>query len=248
METKLLFLLVPLLPALAGCSAIDTTGSRTGELGNGGFYLSCDDAVACAPLSDDARQFPDAVAVGSTFTVRFEPPATLLQGTNLVLTTAPDRGIVIETVGERAGGAPFLTRGPKGLSGQKLGFGTIVARDAAGHVIDFTNLEVAKPDSLVVYRTDEDGHGLGTGLAVSDVTGIEIQRGARQTYRALAQRSRQTLAGSLATQWTSSDESVLVVDQASDGTVTVQGVAAGQASLVVTAATFEQRLTVQVQR
>src|SRR6185295_17595660 len=56
----------------SGCSATNG-GSKDGELGNGGFYFSCNDAVACTPYSNDAAKFPKAVSLGSTFTVRFVP-------------------------------------------------------------------------------------------------------------------------------------------------------------------------------
>ena len=62
---------VCLLAVMAGCSA--NSGYKPGELGNGGFYFSCDNAVSCNRYSNDASKFPEAVSLGSTFQVRFEP-------------------------------------------------------------------------------------------------------------------------------------------------------------------------------
>ena len=44
--------------ATSGCSLADP-GYKPGELGNGGFYFSCDDAVACTRYSNDAARRTD---------------------------------------------------------------------------------------------------------------------------------------------------------------------------------------------
>src|SRR5690348_3653742 len=91
-----------------GCSSTRDPGYKEGDLGNGGFYFSCDDAVTCVPYSNDAAKFPKSVSLGSTFSVRFVPE----QSSGLHITfneSAPDRGITVAPVGE------FVSRGPNGL-------------------------------------------------------------------------------------------------------------------------------------
>ena len=106
--------LFPLLVAgalalTAGCSASDS-GSKPGELGNGGFYFSCDDAVACSRYTNDASKFPEAVSVGSTFAVRFVPKTN--SGLDIHFNeSAVDRGITVNAIGD-----VYVSRGAKGLA------------------------------------------------------------------------------------------------------------------------------------
>ena len=90
----------------AACSSSDS-GYQPGNLGNGGFYFSCDDAVACSKYSNDASKFPKAVSLGSTFAVRFVPKPS--SGLDIHFNeAAPDRGITVQPI------ADFVTIGPMG--------------------------------------------------------------------------------------------------------------------------------------
>lgn len=216
--------------ALVGCSATDS-GYQGGELGNGGFYLSCDDAVACAPGTDDAKKFPKSVAVGSTFSIRFTNDSA--SGTNIVLTDATDSGITVDPIGT------FVTRGVQGLSAQKVGVATIAAHDAAGQLIDYVNIEIDQPDALVIYDPDVPGD------MISDT--LDLSSGTQKNLRAFAQHKLTTLAGTLAIEWTSSDPSVVQVEELNGGEVTLAARKSGTATLTAVGGTFTRTVEATVQ-
>lgn len=220
-----------LVAAAAGCSACDS-GYKPGELGNGGFYFSCSDAVSCSRYSNDAAKFPQAVSLGSTFQVRFVPKSsdTLITFDEKL----PDRGITIKAVGE------YLSRGASGLAAIKTGYATVTSRDASGRLVDFVTLRVAKPDALVIYAADD------VTDAPKRVESVSIGKAESRTYRAFAQEKKAVLAGSLAVEWTSSAPSILEIDSTSEGKVTVIGRAAGTANLVAVGGTFKQEIQVEV--
>jgi hypothetical protein len=217
----------------AGCSLSDG-GYAPGELGNGGFYFSCDDAVACTPYSGDAAKFPKAVSLGSTFAVRFVPKS----GSGLdirVNEAAPDRGITVAPVGE-----VYVSRGAKGMAAIKTGYATLASRDAAGQLVDYVVVRVAKPDALVVYAADE------TSTDPPLVSAVSLARGERRAFRAFAQENKANLAGSLAMDWASSNPGVVEVESTTEGKVTVVARSAGTATLQATGGTFTQAVTIQV--
>jgi hypothetical protein len=216
----------------SGCSLNDS-GYKAGELGNGGFYFSCDDAVQCSKYTDDASKFPKAVALGATFTVRFVPK----QDTGLQIKineSAPDKGITIQPV------ADYVSRGPKGLAAIKSGYATLASRDLAGKLIDYVVIRVAKPDTLVVYAADESRTNPPRIEAVTLVTGD------RKQYRAFAQEKKEDLAGSLQLQWTTTDKTIVDVESTTDGKATIIAKAKGSAKLVATGGTFVQEIPVEV--
>ncbi len=224
--------------AVAGCSSTD--GSKAGELGNGGFYFACTDAVSCTRYSDDADKFPKVVSVGSSFQVRFTPKSSTslnASDSNINLTTGTDRGITISPVGE------FISRGPNGLVAQKLGYGTITARDAAGQLIDFVNVRVAKPDALVVYDA-----AVAHGETPSRIEALTMSLSDSRQLRAFAQEKNSVLAGSLAVEWSVEPKSGVVDIIDRDGEVTITPRAAGMAKLTASGGTFSQEISVEVQR
>ncbi len=233
--------LFPLLVAgavvlTAGCSLSDE-GSKPGELGNGGFYFSCDDAVACSRYTDDASKFPDAVSVGSTFAVRFVPKKN--SGLDIHFNEAAvDRGITVNPIGD-----VYVSRGGKGLAAVKTGYATLASRDATGALVDYIVIRVAKPDALVVYSADDTS--TTTPPHVDTIT-LSVSGGDRKTYRALAQQNKADLAGSLQMEWTSSNPSVATVESTTDGKATVVPKAAGTASLVAVGGTFTQNIPITV--
>ena len=229
---------IALVAVTSGCSATDS-GYQGGELGNGGFYLSCDDAVACASGTDDAKKFPKTVAVGSTFSVRFTNVTQ--SGTNIQLTNAPDQGITIDPVGS------FITRGVQGLSGQTVGIATIAAHDAAGQLIDFVNIEVGRPDALVIYDATDAGDSDFSTTTPTIVSSLDLQStGDTRTLRAFAQRNKTTLAGTLAIEWTSSDPSIVDIVSTDGGGATIVGKKSGSANITATGGTFTQSIEVTV--
>lgn len=232
----------PFLAALAaaavaaGCSSLDPN-AKQGELGNGGFHFSCDDAVACSKYSDTAAKFPDAVALGSTFSVSFVPKTTA--GLDIHFNeAAPDRGITITPISD-----VYVTRGVKGLVAVKSGYATVASRDASGQLVDYVVFRVAKPDALVVYSAD-----MPTNTNPAPVGAIELSLslGDRKTFRAFAQQNEANLAGSLQLEWTSTNPLVAEVQSTTDGVATVVPRSAGSAMLVATGGTFTQQVPITV--
>jgi hypothetical protein len=231
----------PLLTALgvavlaAGCSSSDP-GTKQGELGNGGFHFSCDDAVACGKYTDTAQKFPDAVALGSTFAVTFTPKTA--SGLDIHFNeAAPARGITVSPISD-----VFVTRGVKGLVALKSGYATIASRDASGQLVDYVVLRVARPDALVIYSADQPA---SDPVAVSAVE-LSVSAADRKMFRAFAQQNKADLAGSLQLEWTSTNPLVAEVQNATDGMATVVPRSAGSAMLVATGGTFTQQIPITV--
>jgi hypothetical protein len=238
-----LLVLRPLLAAAVaaaltiGCSLSDS-GSKAGELGNGGFYFSCDDAVACSKYTDDASKFPEAVSVGSTFSVRFVPKTTT--GVDIHFNeSAPDRGVTVSPIGDT-----FVSRGAKGLAAVKVGYATLASRDATGHLVDYVVVRVAKPDALVVYSADESR----TDPPSVESIDMSLSSNTRKSFRAFAQANKANLAGSLQIEWTSSNKAVADIESTSDGKATIVARSAGNAMLVATGGTFTQQIPITVKQ
>lgn len=225
------------LAALAtGCSLNDS-GYKPGELGNGGFYFSCDDAVACGRYSNDASKFPEAVSVGSTFAVRFVPKTN--SGLDIHFNeTAVDRGITVGPISE-----VYVSRGAKGLAAVKTGYATLASRDATGALVDYVVVRVAKPDALVVYSADDTT--TSTPAHVDSIS-LSASAGDRHSYRAFAQQNKSDLAGSLQIEWTSTNAAVATVESTTDGKATVVAKSAGTATLMATGGTFTQSIPITV--
>lgn len=230
-RTHVIFAALFAVVATAGCS-LAGDGGKAGELGNGGFYFSCEDAVACDKYSNDASKFPSSVSLSSTFSVRFVPKTG---SSGIVFNeSAPDRGITIQPVGD------FVSRGPKGLVAIKSGYATLASRDAQGKLVDYVVVRVARPDALVVYSADDSR---------SDpprVESVDLTVGSRRAYRAFAQEKKADLAGSLQVEWTTEDPRVAVVENTTDGKATISARAAGTTNLVAVGGTFTQKIAIQV--
>jgi hypothetical protein len=218
-----------------GCS-LSNSGEKPGELGNGGFYFSCDDATACAKYTDDASKFPEAVSVGSTFAVRFVPKTA--SGLNIHFNeSAPDRGVTVAPISD-----VFISRGSKGLAAVKVGYATLASRDAAGQLVDYVVVRVAKPDALVIYSADESR----TNPPHVDAIDLSLSQNSRKSFRAFAQQNKADLAGSLQIEWTSSNSAVADIESTTDGKATIVARSAGSAMLVATGGTFTQQIPVTV--
>jgi hypothetical protein len=219
----------------SGCSLASTAGEKPGELGNGGFFFSCADAVSCAPYSNDAAKFPSAISLGSSFDVRFVPKSNT-SGTHIQFNEgALNRGITVGSVG-----VDYVSRGPAGFVALKSGYATLASRDASGQLVDYIVVRVAKPDTLVVYSGDDLS---STPVPVGKVA---LANGERQPFRAFAQEKKQDLAGRLQIEWTSTNPNVAFVESVDNGTASVVGRSVGKAFLVATGGTFMQSVPVEV--
>ncbi len=229
-----------LATALIGCSDLDASSAayRTGELGNGGFAFKCDEAVSCRQWSDDAAKFPDTVALGSTFRLRYIPNAAStpsLVDINIGTSFENPDGTVIQTVGD-----DFLSRGADGFLAVSEGYGTVVARNVQGVVLDYTQLRIVRPDALFVYIADN------TSDRPPRVTTVQMHVGESVTYRAAAERGSQILAGSIRAEWTSSNESVADATGDTTGKVTLYARSVGQTTLTVSGGSFTEEIPVEV--
>ena len=234
MELRLFAVTMLGLLAVSGCSSADS-GYKAGELGNGGFYFACTDAVSCARYSDDAAKFPKAVSLGSSFQVRFVSK-TSANDTHIAFNEqAPNRGITISPVGE------FISRGPAGLVALKTGWATITSRDAAGQLVDFVNLRVAKPDALVVYDADS----VHSGDAPERVETVTLVGAESRALRAFAKEDNSVLGGTLAVEWSCSPTDIVDL-QDDEGKVTLRARKPGTATLTATGGTFTQQVQVEV--
>ncbi len=225
--------LIGVLTVASGCSLSDS-GYKPGELGNGGFYFSCSDTVSCSRYSDDAKKFPQSVSLGSSFSVRFVSNTSATDTHMNFDERAPDRGITITAVGE------YLSKGPNGLVALKPGYASVISRDAAGQLVDFVSLRVARPDALVIYAADD----------VRDnpdrIDTVSLAKSDRRSFRAFAQEKKQLLAGTLAVDWRSSDPTIVDIESLADGKATIVARRAGSAKLFAVGGTFEQQIPVEV--
>lgn len=215
-----------LIVALAawGCSSVDQSAAP-GELGNGYFFFSCDDAISCSRYSNDAAKFPSLISLGSKFSIRF--------ASNASPQSSPE-GATVLPVG------PFVSRGPEGFAAIKTGYETMTARNVAGQVVDFKTIRIVRPNSLVVYAAEDPTD------APKRIDAVPLRPTDRKSFRAFAQHDTTPLAGSLAIEWTSSDRSIFDIESTIDGKVTVVAKARGSARLIVVGGSFEQQIPVTV--
>lgn len=215
---------------LVACTTNDLTpadsGYGAGSLGNGGFAFTCDDSVVCGQYNA-ADQFPDTVAVGSTFTVRFIKSATV---------SSDVTGITVSTIGNDF----FSTTGAGSFLAKQAGTGTIIAKDSSGSVVDYRALDIRRPDEIVVYDANDTTN-------VIPVTRVEMNVNDIRSYRALAREKGANLAGTLNYEWKSSDATVVRAYADANGKVSITGVKAGSATVTATGGTFEHSFTVTVQ-
>lgn len=238
MRFRSLVPLAGLALALGACTPNPSPGDaayRDGSLGQGSFAFACDDGLAChVTSSGDAKTFPSMIATGSRFDVRFVPNDE--QGVDDPFDSSSTNGIVITPV------APYLENGIDGLAAVKPGWGTLLATDATGAVVDYIIVTIVQPDALVVYDAN-------TPLTLENPASIDevsLSPGDTRTFRVVAEKNDERVAGALTTSWSSSDESILDVDRSPGGLVTVRAKKAGSATLTAKGAALETKVTVDV--
>jgi hypothetical protein len=208
-----------------------STSVQKGQLGNGGFTFRCDDSVACDRWNN-ADNFPDAVALGSTFEMQFY----LLDGTRgYSYLKDAERGTTVEPVGK------FIGLGASGFAAVAPGVATIAARDQKGWLVDYITVRIRKPDSLIVYDSEYKGE---------DPTRIQRitipAKGDQKSFRVVAQAGVEALAGMVTVEWSSDDENVVAVEGYSKGKVTIVATGTGTTKLHAKGASLEQELPVTV--
>jgi len=180
------------LAAACNPSPQDSPQYQPGALGNGGFLFQCDDSVSCNPYNGDAAKFPHTVALGSTFTVKFVPKGDTFS------TTDPSQGQTLGVVSDS-----FMSITPTGgVSALRPGFGTILARDTGGRLVDFTSMEIRKPDSVAVFDAAKIE---SSGEVAAKLDSVSVKVGDEVSLRAVARSHNQDLAGALRYDWTTND-------------------------------------------
>jgi hypothetical protein len=225
-----------LLLALGACGvsnpAPGSSAYKQGELGNGGFLFRCDDSVACDRWStNDAKDFPEQIATGATFNVRFV--ATGDEGSS----TTSDKYVGLTSTPVE----PYVSSGPDGFTTLKPGYGVIAARDSSGAIVDYVQLRIVKPDGLVVYPADYKGNDPPAMEAIN----LKLTD-ARRSYRTVAERAQTAVAGSVRVVWASSDTSVIQIESYTRGVVNVVAKSVGKATLRVEGAALTKDIAVEV--
>jgi len=227
LSSSFLLLCLGATTSLLGCGPIDDGAYASGELGNGGFYFDCSDAVTCKNYSEGPSTFPSAVALSSTFDVRYHQVRR--DGVNV------EGNVVVSTIGTG------ISRGPSGFTAVQRGYYTLAARDSHGQIVDYITVHVQKPDGLVVYA--DEGASNRSPDRIEKVT---LEMGKRGSFRAFARAKQETLAGMLAVEWRSSDPSVFEVVEVVAGKAVLAAKGAGTATLYTAGGTFEQSIQVEV--
>lgn len=227
------------LALFVGCSDADylpAAGDRayeTGGLGNGAFLFLCDDTVTCDPRSENAERFPQMLAAGATFDLRFVPTGEQGEGRPLGSTYG---GLTGEALG------PFLGNGPAGYVALEPGYGTVIVRDHRGLVVDYLHLRVTRPDGFLLYAAD--------AAPIKNPPAIEslmLARSVRRSLRAVPVRYGTPLAGWIPLQWQSSDPGVVAVESVIGGVVNIVTKGVGSARLTADGAAMRStELRVQV--
>jgi hypothetical protein len=202
-----------------GCGDAVDGAVTPGELGDGHFRYVCagNSDPYCADGST-ASSFPQAIAVGGRFSLRYEP---------------------------RGGGPlPVVEPGSRSAASKHLdvftlhepGYVAVFAQDAFGDVIDLLHLNSRRVARMTLSRGGMEQSNLR--FAVGET--IDVAAEPRDDYSTL-------LAGSLEYVWVSSDPSVFVVaTDTDDDDVTLQAIAPGDAFLHVEAGGFELTIPVEV--
>jgi hypothetical protein len=214
----------------AGCSGIthpspSSPSFKKGVLGNGGFTFKCDDTVACDRYNN-ADEFPADIAQGSTFELEFLLRAD--SGSFTYLKSA-ERGTTVEPVGK------WINRGVSGSQGEafaavEAGIATISARDSKGWLVDYITVRVKKPDRLVVYDAAYKGSD------PTKLVSVAMDTGETRSFRTVAFQGIATpLAGTLAVEWTSSDQDVVAIEGYTRGKVNILARKGSTAPVTLTA-------------
>lgn len=225
--------------ALAGCNDNPAPGSaayKEGELGNGAFTFACDDGAACLPYSGDAEKFPQQIATGSSFDVRFVPNDQ--QGTDILIDNKRYDGVVAQPV------APYVGKGgTDGFTARQPGFGTIFVQDSKGTLIDYVTLKIVQPNDLIIYEANYD---VRRGKEPPRIQAMNLKVGDAQSYRVVAEYAAEPAAGSIPVKWTSDDDTVVQVESYSRGVVNLRAKKAGQTTVRASGAALEKQIAVEV--
>ncbi len=224
---RLLFLFLP-IAAFVACEPVDVSpGSPSyqgGHLGNGGFAFTCDDSVVCGDYNA-ADKFPDAVALGSKFTIRY-----------IAKSGSSSTGVTLSDVG----GTHLSNLGAGDFTAIAEGVATVAAKDSGGTLVEWVELPIRRPDAIVISNTKSSSALAKTTIDIDAYDDDLLQ------FRASAQYQHNALAGELGYEWASSDASILRVQPNGEGRAYVTPMKAGTVTLTATGGTFSQSIEVEV--
>ena len=226
------------ISVLAACNGNPASGSpayKEGELGNGDFLFACDDGAACLPYSGDAAKFPQQIATGSNFDVRFVSKDQ--QGPDIFIDNKRYEGIVAQPL------APYVSKGPDGFTATKPGYGTIVVQDSKGTLIDYVTIKIVQPNDLIIY---EAGYDVSRGKEPPRIQAMNLTVGATQSYRVVAEYGAEPAAGSIPVKWVSDDDKVVQVESYTRGVVNLRAKMAGTTKVRASGAALEKEIDVEV--
>jgi hypothetical protein len=210
--------------AAAGCGGLSGTGT-VGELGEGTFSYECELAegdAACNLVSPDpvnrqivdtylgtGGELPAGVAVNGRFDITYFGDVTTDDLERLTVVVEPAAS---DNVDDRGG---FIIRKP--------GRYAFMARDYSERIVaDFTYIEAFDVTDLTIWESEQNVTALSfdMGSATSPLPETKIAA----VPLASVDGEDVYLAGALAYEWSSSDETVLAVDPANSTGEPVDGV------------------------
>lgn len=227
---------------LAGCSmgsgpSSGSTNYQQGKLGNGAFLFTCDDSVTCDPYSNSAENFPTRIAQSSTFRLRFVPNDQ--QGIQTDLDGPEHTGITLQSASDT-----FLTMGPTGFLAKGAGFGTVLALDGRGWVIDYATITVSAPKELAIVDPVE----LPKSRLPERFDTLKLKVDDTRDLVAVAvSNDGELMAGAFTVDWEPEDTSVAEVSKRSRGIVNATARKAGKTVLHVKGAGLTKDVEVEVE-
>jgi hypothetical protein len=206
---------VALAAALAGCLPVDKPGVD-GQLGSTAFFYVCSEASdpACddQPAMTPFEKLP-LVAVGATFDIRLDATDE----------TASSPTSFLDEVSAGPGYSRFRAKKP--------GYAVILSQGATSNATDFTHIKIAAPAGLAA---EHDGDGLGKYQKLDPTAGLTRAVGKEQLRAFSITADGTELAGSLPTQWKTSDAKIVALDtDPTDDQITIEALAPGKATLSV---------------
>jgi hypothetical protein len=222
---------------IGGCADNPSTGSpayKEGELGNGAFLFECDDSVACDRwTTNNAKDFPSQIATGSVFNLRFVTNDDKGHSGTFRIHDQEYTGVTAVPIG------PYVSSGPDGFAAVSPGYGTVVARDHKGSIIDYASLKIVKPDGLVIYRAEYKGND------PDRIQATTIGLNQSQSFRTVGEFGGEAVAGSIRIQWESANPSIAQVESYTRGVVKVVGRSPGKTRLKAVGAALEKEIDVE---
>lgn len=146
-----------------------------------------------------------------------------------------------ESRGHPRGRRAYVGSGLDGFAALQPGYGTVVAHDRDGKVIDYVPLHIVVPDALVVYDAAY------TGDHPPSVDALSLQNGDRPSYRTVGEVASEASAGSIRVAWTAADPTTLAIESYTDGVVTLHALRHGTTTLTAVGAALTKTITVDVQ-